>query len=33
MKNRVINSTAFLFAAYFIVHFTSLISQYIILKL
>lgn len=33
MKNRIINSTTFLLAAYFIVHFTNLGSQYIILKL
>lgn len=33
MRNRIINSTTFLLAAYFLVHFTNLISQYIILKL
>ena len=32
MKNRIINSSTFLLAAYFIIHFFSLGSQYIILK-
>lgn len=33
MKNRILNSTILLFAAYYLVHFSYLISQYLALKI
>ena len=33
MRNRIINSTLYLFSAYFFVHFLRLISQYLVLQI